>query len=259
MKNLLFLYTYKFFKNPLNTIFSIVFPIAWIIISYFSWGRGEDTGINGFDQKTNYFTFSVSGYLLLSATSISLMNIPNVIANDRIHNRVKVFRTFNITKYEYLTVHCLVNFLIFFLVFTTQLLISNFGFGLNLKPTAFFQIFFLDLLAFIFMLPLAIFLSNFGSTDRTVILISLLVFYPILFLSGNFIPTYSIDRNNVWFKYVQFLSPIGSAAYFSQNILLHSIFQKSQLNFNFDFLGILIPVFEAIIFSFLGFKYFRWK
>ncbi|WP_027119453.1 ABC transporter permease [[Mycoplasma] testudinis] len=259
MKPLLLLYSYKFVKNPLNIVFSVLWPIAWIIISYFAWGRGFQEGINGFSGNANFFIFTAPGYFLMAATSISLANVPNTIAADRIYNRVKIFRTLNINRTQYIFTHCIVNFSVFLFVFLVQLLISNFAFELNLSASTFFSIFFLDLFAFILMLFLALFLSQFGKTDRSINLIGTVVFYPILFLSGNSIPAFSIDPNGVWFKYVQFLEPVGGAAYFSQNIILQDTFGFSQIDWKVDWLGIIIPVAEAVIFGLITWKIFKWK
>lgn len=185
MKTLILLYLYKFVKNPLNVIFSVIFPIALLIISYYGWGRiqGESIGgvssING--TLLTYFPFTASGYFLLAASSISLMNLPYIIASDRINRRIKIYRTLNINKYQYIFTNCLINFFFFFLVFFIQIIVANFGFNLNLSASYFFGIFFIDIFVFILMIFIAIFLSQFGKTDRSIMLLPLLVFYPILF------------------------------------------------------------------------------
>lgn len=263
MKTLILLYLYKFIKNPLNVIFSILFPIVWLIISYYAWGRITNESISGFSTPNSayltYFPFTVSGYFLLAATSISIMNFPNIIASDRINRRVKIYRTLNINKYQYIFTNCLVNFFFFFIVFFIQIIVANFGFNLNLKANYFFGIFFIDLFVFILMLLIAIFLSQYGKTDRSIMLIPLLVFYPILFLSGNTIPSYTLDPDGVWFKYVQFLEPVGAGSYLTQNLIIESIYGYSNFDWKVDFLSILIPLLEAIIFGFLALKYFKWK
>lgn len=263
MKTLILLYLYKFVKNPLNVIFSVIFPIALLIISYYGWGRiqGESIGgvssING--TLLTYFPFTASGYFLLAASSISLMNLPYIIASDRINRRIKIYRTLNINKYQYIFTNCLINFFFFFLVFFIQIIVANFGFNLNLSASYFFGIFFIDIFVFILMIFIAIFLSQFGKTDRSIMLLPLLVFYPILFLSGNTIPSYSIDPDGVWFKYVQFLEPVGAGSYITQNLIIESIYGYSNFDWKVDFLSILIPLLEAIIFGGLAFKYFKWK
>lgn len=161
MKTLILLYLYKFVKNPLNVIFSVIFPIALLIISYYGWGRiqGESIGgvssING--TLLTYFPFTASGYFLLAASSISLMNLPYIIASDRINRRIKIYRTLNINKYQYIFTNCLINFFFFFLVFFIQIIVANFGFNLNLSASYFFGIFFIDIFVFILMIFIAIF------------------------------------------------------------------------------------------------------
>lgn len=266
MKTLIFLYLYKFVKNPLNVIFSILFPIALLIISYYAWGSIQSDSIGGVSSTSSnpltYFPFTVSGYFLLAASSISLMNFPYIIASDRINRRVKIYRTLNINKYQYIFTNCLINFFFFFIVFFIQIIVANFGFGLNLSAGYFFGIFFIDLFVFILMLSIAILLAQFGKTYRSMMLLPLLVFYPILFLSGNTIPSYSIDPNGVWFKYVQFLEPVGAGSYITQNLIIESIYGQYNLklfDWKVDFLSILIPLIEAIICGALAFKYFKWK
>lgn len=66
MKTLILLYLYKFVKNPLNVIFSVIFPIALLIISYYGWGRIQDESIGGVSSINGtlltYFPFTASGY-----------------------------------------------------------------------------------------------------------------------------------------------------------------------------------------------------
>lgn len=254
---------YKFVKNPLNVIFSVIFPIALLIISYYGWGRIQGDSIGGFSSINGtlltYFPFTASGYFLLAASSISLMNLPYIVASDRINRRIKIYRTLNINKYQYIFTNCLINFFFFFIVFFIQIIVANFGFDLNLPASYFFGIFFIDIFVFILMIFIAIFLSQFGKTDRSIMLLPLLVFYPILFLSGNTIPSYSIDPDGVWFKYVQFLEPVGAGSYITQNLIIESIYGHSNFDWKVDFLSILIPLLEAIIFGALAFKYFKWK
>lgn len=187
------------------------------------------------------------------------MNLPYIIASDRINRRIKIYRTLNINKYQYIFTNCLINFFFFFLVFFIQIIVANFGFNLNLSASYFFGIFFIDIFVFILMIFIAIFLSQFGKTDRSIMLLPLLVFYPILFLSGNTIPSYSIDPDGVWFKYVQFLEPVGAGSYITQNLIIESIYGYSNFDWKVDFLSILIPLLEAIIFGALAFRYFKWK
>lgn len=264
IRNLYLLYLYKQVKNPLNIVFIYLFPIIFLLIVYFAYGRDNyyNPVLFGNNFKNiNFPTIAVTspGVYLLAAITITIMSLPSMIGSDRLHKRIKVFKTWKVSKYDYLISIGLVSLTSYVFLLIIMNIIVGGIFRINqISIGSYIGTFFLCIFVFIIMMFLSLLLAQFGNSDRSIVLWSLLFFYPILFLSGSVIPAYVIDRNNQWFKYVQFLSPIGTGTYWSGIINISSI-APVNVDFSKDFLGILIPVVEVIIFTTLAFKFFKWK
>lgn len=237
----------KFFKSPINFIFSIFFPIIWTIITYYI----SNSISNSYGSFNNYLIFFPAS-LFLSCTSISLANIPGNLADNRYSKRNKILVSANVKRWEYVLSIFVINFSLFFIVTNIQMLIGNFAFNLLLTPSLYFSFLFLTVFCFINCFCFSFVISSFGKNMKTTQISIMLFFYFVLFFSGISIPSYIFDPSGVWFKWIQLLSPVGEVVYISNAII------NDSLNWSTDFLFILIPIIIIVFGIWFGFKIFKW-
>lgn len=232
----------KQYKSILNIIFTFLFPIIWTIASYYIWGQGKD-------QNGNYtFSFLLPSLTLLPAISLGLMAVPFTFGFDRLNNRNKIYASLNIKPFEYFIANFMITFVNFFLVTNLMLILGDFAFlNGSLKWDQYLLILINNSFLLFVTFTISIVLTLQAKTDKSLYIIILMYFYIVLFLSGVTIPAISYNPEAFtgglnWFKWVQYLTPLGSGAIININIALPQFW-----NWNTDFLAILSPILQLSI------------
>lgn len=149
-----------------------------------------------------------------------------------------------------------------------MLLIGNFGFiqdasgspWLLLSASKYFSILFTDVYVFMLCFIFSIGLSMIGKNFGTLYVVLLIYYYINLFLSGVMIPVYSYDPNSLlrpnenWFKWIQYITPLGSGARLNQNITITSGWTWSS-----DWLAFVSPISQAICIYLIVWKIGFWR
>lgn len=85
---LLRLVSIRYFSNFLGVIFGTIFPIIWLIASFYIWGK---------NNSTYYFVSTYTTLSLMPAASLGLMSFPINFGSDRISKLNKVYATLNVS------------------------------------------------------------------------------------------------------------------------------------------------------------------
>lgn len=252
----------KYLTNWLNIIFSFIFPIVWLIAGYFIWAK------NNHDYGAMSFLMFYTSYSLMPMASLGLMSLPMTLGMDRISNILKIYAVFNVPPWKYFLSNYLILLIQFIFIFNIILLVGNFGLmthlplneyatGLQLHTDAnyllisaqqYFSFFFTNIYIFTVCFCISLALSHIGKRWLTLYMLLNIVYYVNLFLSGTMIPVYAFDPNGLthpnklWFKWIQYCTPLGCGAR-----LLWNISSPIYWTWNSDWLCFLLPLLEILV------------
>lgn len=263
---LFYLIFYKYITNFMGLFFSLIFPIIWVIVGYFIWGRGNDEANQSY--VIMYLSFS-----LMPVASLGLMSLPINFGTDRMNNITKIYATLNISQEKYLLANYFVILLQTTLIVNVILLMGNFLFigdvannkALLIPASEYFAVLFCDLYTFSVCFAFSIGLSLIGKRFSVLFMILLSYYYVNLFLSGTIIPSYTYDPNGQWFKWVQYITPIGSGARLDNMITAHfnpgfaHAFPGLNPDWETDWLAFVSPLLQAGCIAIIVYKVSFWR
>lgn len=244
----MYLIMIRYITNYANIIFSFAFPIVWLICGYYIWAKQAGS------YATEYYLSFYTSYSLMPAASLGIMALAITFGADRINNMNKIYAILNVSPTKYFIANYITVFIQFFIVSNIILLVGNFGFmkmlpngnQFFLAPAKYFFLLFTGLYTFTICFIFSIGLSLVGKRYATLYL-SLLVYYYInLFLSGTMIPVYTFDPNGFldpsknWFKWIQYMFPLGVGSRLNWNII-----NPYFWTWNSDWLVFVSPILQA--------------
>ncbi|ASP28649.1 ABC transporter permease [Spiroplasma corruscae] len=235
---------FKFIKNPWTIFFGIFFPIMWILIDGFVWGKYS---IGESNIKVINFVFP--GLIILVATTFTISTISITLCRDRLEKRLKQISITNISIFKYMIGLGLWNYIVFICDFLLMFIIAYFGFGLSLSFINFLFLIIVPLVIFIINFFIAICLANISKTSSTNTFITIFVFYIMIFLSGASIPTYLFPD---WYKWIQIFIPTGSG-------VLLLTYLSNGISTNEIWYTYIITLIYLLVFLFLSIKLFKWQ
>ncbi|AKX34098.1 hypothetical protein SLITO_v1c04450 [Spiroplasma litorale] len=232
----------KFIKNPWSIIFGIFFPIMWILIDGFVWGKNSVNGIN-------VMNYVFPGIVLLVASTFTISTISLTLSNDRINKRLKQISITKIGVTMYLFGIVLWNYIVFICDFVLIFLIATFAFELKVSFLQFLFLIIVPLFLFITNFFMAVSIANNSKTTNSNTFITILIFYITIFLSGSSIPTYIFPD---WYKWIQIFIPSGSP-------VLLLTYLSNGINTTEIWYTYLIMIAYILIFGFIAIKTFKWQ
>ncbi|WP_307291723.1 hypothetical protein [Mycoplasmoides fastidiosum] len=258
---------FKFVKSPLNLFFTIIFPIIWTFISFYTWGGGNREAVE--PNQVHPFIYSVAVIPLMMLTNVSIIYLPTNFGFDRVNNRNKFYLNLNIKAKTYLFSNLFACFTVFLIGWNLITLLSAVILPSErpiISVSQYFALLFVGIFGFITSFCFASIFSFIGNTEKTINVVVMIHFYIVFVTSGVMIPAAFFDINDVWMKYVQYLQPIGATAKLSNSIVganpgtLASRTPMSwDFNWTLDWLTIVVPIIEAVAAIFIFKKLFNWK
>lgn len=249
----------RYLSNIPGIIFGIVFPIVWLIAAYYIWGQTYGPG---------YFINMYTSFSLLPAASLGLMSFPMNFGVDRISKMEKIYATLNINKITYLSANYLVVLLEFLIVTNIILLLGNFLFIGDvshattdlISANEYFAVMFTNVYTFSLCFIFSLGLSLIGKRANVLFTSVLIYYYISIFISGIVIPSYAYDPQSFknpeanWFKWLQYITPIGSGSRLNENIVY-----PLAWTWKTDWLCFVSPIAQASIIAYLVYKLSSWR
>lgn len=293
----------KHLVNPLWVFLGYGLPIVILIILYFQ--NLSDFNNLFPDQGDSPFPPSVEnppitnawvsmrsnlvwlvGILLIPVCYFGIISFSLVFGSAKSLNLTKIYSTLNISPEKYFLVNFIINLIQTVIVVNVILLIYNFLMVKNLQHLDNFMIPASQYFAFVFIAIFAFFLT-FGfsvliciMSDRASIILSIAFLYYLICLttSGTLISSQFYDlvpnNPNPWFKWLQYVTPIGSMQrlsiievnatwYFKdQEILItpNNYFNYTEFTtWSTDWLAFVSPIVQSVVLWTIVFKFGVWR
>ncbi len=238
-----------FLREPVAVFFNIFFPLMFLFLAMhvFTPKEAVDQGI------VNYY---IPSFLIVTATGVSLFNIPIYIVKYRNVKFLKRLKVAPIKPFIVLTSLGIANLFLLLLGFLVVILVGLFVY--NAKFTGNIFVFSAGLLlCFTSLASLGLLLSSVIRGLRTVNVVGQLVYYPMFFLSGAF-PFHLPKALDITAK----LIPTTYAVDLMQRLWNPTYFTKvSQIknyhpSSNLDMLVLIVYLVLGILISV---KFFKWE
>ena len=231
-------------RNPLTVFFALAFPVLMLLLFGTMYGNEPNEFMGGFGSVDAL----VPGYICMIAAVTGLMALPLVLAEYREQKILKRFMATPIRPQDILLSQLIVNTLttlvgvLLLLIFGKVIYDLQF-FGSVLEATAAFLLILMSIFA------VGLFIGGVTPNGRTAIVISYIVYFPMLFLSGATMPMEMMPQSIVNISKVL---PLTYGVTLLKGIWLGDRF--------FDFpleLGVIVLV--TSVFGGLAVKLFRWE
>ncbi|ARU91920.1 hypothetical protein SCLARK_001395 [Spiroplasma clarkii] len=217
----------------------------WVVIDGVVWGEYTvDLG----NTKVSTMNFVFPGLLMLVIATLTLTTVSITICSDRLEKRLKQLALSKITIFKYLLGLFLFNYLIYFADFLIMFIIALAAFDLQISVATTFVVLLVPIILFLIHFAMAIIIASNSKTIKSNLLVTLIIFYILIFLSGATLPTYLFPE---WWKWIQIFLPSGSGV-----LLLTRLFNgigTAEIWYTYLILGL-----YTALFSFLAFKTFKW-
>lgn len=249
MKPLIKLQIYKFFKNPFNISFSVIFPIVWNVTIALLWGKYS---IKFHGNDINMMNFIMPSIVIFLILSFTIANVPIILGSDRLDKRIKHISLAEGSRKKYLLSLIIFYYCSYLIIFTINLAISLIFFNLEISARMILTLIFLPLFIFYIHFMLSIIIANNTTTLKNNTFVTIIALYALMFLTGATVPTYVLDPKDIWFKYVQYLSPTGCSVVLMQYLC-------NGLNTGEVWWLYLILIGYTGLLSYLAVKTFKWE
>lgn len=257
---LLWLVSVRYFSNFLGVVFSWIFPIVWLIASFYIWGK---------HNEPSYFVTSYITLSLMPTLSLGLMSFPINFGSDRISKITKFYATLNISQEKYFIANLVISGVQFLIITNIILLLGNFLFVGDLLPKGvqylisakeYFGVLFSDVYIYVVCFIFSLGISLIGKSFSILYTFALVYYYVNLFTSGVMIPIFAYDPNAAihpdqnWFKWLEYWTPIGAGCRLDLNIVL-----PDAWTWNADWLCFVSPLVQAVIILYFVEKNSIWR
>ncbi len=196
----------RIIKTPINWIFSVIFPIALIIIFGLLFGK-------------EYLNYGVMGLILLVSLTATIIPISIYFCSDKIEKRIKHYLIIKGAIQKYTMALYLVNLIVYIFVSLIILLITIVGFKIIIDYKGILMLLTFPLISYSLSFMIAIILGSLVTSINAIIPFSMLLFYIFLFLSGFIIPLQSLMEKNQNFYYIEVLTPFGCLYMFYSHVI----------------------------------------
>ncbi|WP_342269374.1 ABC transporter permease [Spiroplasma endosymbiont of Aspidapion aeneum] len=226
----------RFFKQPINIIFSIIMPILLLVL------------MNSLTQKYvkdyNIADYYLPMFMIILSIIFVLTTIPMPWIVGRLYKEFKLICISRLGIKKYILLLFAFNLILFFSEGFILFIISLIFFKLNITFLSILDIFIVPFISFCCCFSIAMVIPNFSKTIKGTMSMSMLVLYVIMLISGVTIPIFVFPD---WWKYIQIIIPIGGCAKVSYDLLTNSA------NY-FDILYISIQLLYISVFTVLFVK-----
>lgn len=291
----------KNFNKIIVYFFSYLLPIIMIILMYYLQMKVQINQANSgsptyIKQMTIYdSTIWISGIILVPALGFALIPICFIFGASRTERINKIYSTYNISPEKYFIYNFLILLIQQLVISNVLLLVYNFLLVKDLlhqndyllSANEYFAIIFSNIYGFGLTYILGILICLAGDKFSGIVSIMFLYYLFTLFSSGTIIPSwiYTIggpNANDTWYKWLAYITPIGSAQRFSimaindhwipiSNHLLETMrndhnnpgFNQTYIfipnDWATDWLAFVSPLLQASIATFLIYKFLGWR
>lgn len=231
-------------RNPLTVFFALAFPVLMLFLFGTMYGNEPNKFMGGFGSVD----VLVPGYICMIAAVTGLMALPLVLAEYREQKILKRFMATPIQPQDILLSQLIVNTLttlvgIFLLLASGRVIYNLKFFGNVLEALAAF------ILILMAVFAIGLFIGGVTPNGRTAIVVSYVVYFPMLFLSGATMPLEIMPQSII---------NISKALPLTYGVtLLKGIWLGERL---LDFpleIGALVLV--TVLFGGLAIRLFRWE
>jgi len=201
---------FRYIKNPLNLIYSLLIPIVLLIIF----------GTANVEEPANIIQTIFMSLILFSSLGITIIPISLNLCNDKVQKRIKHYLIIDGGMRKYFTSIFLTNIIIFELVTIIIILIATIAFSVHVSTPNIFMLIFAPIISFTTAFAIAVIIGTYAKSQAVAIPLSLVVFY-LLFLMTGVIPFQFLFAE---YYYVQVLTIQGIIImfynYFAETITL---------------------------------------
>jgi len=184
----------RFIKNPMNIVFSLIFPVALMILF------GEL-----FDAKE--FQSNFISIIYLSTVSITIIPISINVCLDKIERRTKHYAIIEGATTKYIISLFFTNFIIGELTVILLILIGNLGYNVEVADSNIAMLIFGPVLSFILGFSIGIIFGKYTKSFGMALPLAMFTFFIVLFISGMTVPLQVLAPK--YFFYIQVLTPQG--------------------------------------------------
>jgi len=238
-----------FLREPVAVFFNIFFPLMFLFLAMhvFTPQNAIDSGI------VNYY---IPSFLVVTATGVSLFNIPIYIVKYRNVKFLKRLKVAPIKPFVVLTSLGMANLFLLLIGFIVVILVGIFIYNATFTGNLFLFSAGL-LLSFVSLASLGLLLSSIIRGLRTVNVVGQLVYYPMFFLSGAF-PFHLPKALDITAKVipttyaVDLMQRLWSPSYYEHIIQI----KNYQPSIGLDVLVLSIYLVAGILISV---KFFKWE
>ncbi len=190
LRKLVLVETKLYLREPIAVFFTLLFPLVMLFIF---------GGIYG-NEPTEYFDgrgsvdVSVPAYIAMIIATVGLLSISNVIAAYREHGVLRRYRATPLHPQVVLIASLLVNFVVTLLGILLLVLAAKIVYDLRFEGEMWAVLigFILSALSFF---ALGFVIASVSPTTRVAQVMGMVLFYPMLFLSGASIPLQELPEN----------------------------------------------------------------
>ena len=172
-----------FLREPMAAFFTLAFPLMMLFIFGSIYGN-EPTDFFGGRGSVDV---SVPAYMAMIIGTVGLLSIPITISNYREYGILRRYRATPLRPYVILFATVLVNFVMTFLGVVLLIVAARLVYGLRFDGNALLVLVGFVLAALSFF-SLGFVIASLSPTARVAQVAGMVVFYPMLFLSGAAIP-----------------------------------------------------------------------
>ncbi|ALD66327.1 hypothetical protein [Spiroplasma cantharicola] len=226
----------RFIKTPINWVFSLIFPIALLLIF-------------GFLLERESIEYGYMAIILIVSLTCTIMPISINLCSDKVEKRIKHYFIINKAMKKYISALYIVNLIIFELVSLIIFLLSFIFFKINVDYKVILMFLTFPLISYTFGFIIAIILGSIINSINGIIPLSMLVFWTIIFISGITLPLQIMWKH---YYYLEVLTPFGSL-FMLYNKVINSI-SLSSIQILFAIISLCFWIILSPICIFLALK-----
>ncbi|AVP49511.1 ABC transporter permease [Williamsoniiplasma luminosum] len=216
----------RIIKTPINWIFSVVFPIALMILL-------------GLLLKKDFLNYGIMALVLLVSLTSTIIPISIYICSDKIEKRIKHYLIIKRAIPKYTSALYFVNLIMFEFVAVVLFLIALLGFKIQVDYKTILMLISFSFISYTLAFIIAIILGSLINSINAIIPYSMFIFYVLIFISGITVPLQTMMDQ---YFYVEVLTPFGCLYMFYSYVIAAINLSSAQLIITF------ISIFIWIIF-----------
>lgn len=179
-----------YMREPVAAFFTLLFPLMFLILFGAIYGNEPQELFGGYGT----IDVSVPAYGAMIVGTTGLVNLPVFVCTYRERGILRRLKTTPVSPLTLLGAHSVVLFLITLGGMALLVIVGKIGYGLRFTGNA------LGVAGALFLSSLSLFatgfaLASFSPTGRTAQVVSMIIFYPMLFLSGASLPRELLPEN----------------------------------------------------------------